>query len=118
MAIWTMEIPGWHPAPLNKLLGSHWGAAARMKSKDKQIIANAVMAYQVPPAFGKRRVSLTIVYPKGKRKHDPDAFFKSLNDALVHSKALFADTSNYIELGSIKYAKGDELTSYVTLEDV
>ena len=114
---WTLNIPGWRPAPLNKIIG-HWGKAHKHKAVDRMVIGNTVAAYGVPPAIGKRRVDLLIVYPKGMRSTDPDSHAKSLHDSLVYCGALRDDTNNYVELGSVEYAKGEALRTIITLTDI
>jgi hypothetical protein len=114
---WTMEIPGWAPAALNQLQG-HWGTKCRLKKLDADTIATAAMAYGVPPATGKRRVSLTIIYPPKQRRHDKDAFWKSMLDALTRCGALKDDGPKWVEFGQPVYARGDELRSFITLEDL
>lgn len=114
---WTLNIPGWRPCSLNDMTG-YWGKRHKIKAKDRDVIGLAVLACGIPKAIGKRRVDLLVVYPKGARSHDPDAFFKSANDALVHSGALRDDTKNYVELGSVEYAKGEVLRTVITLTDL
>lgn len=116
--IWTLCIPGWHPTPLNKLLTSHWAAAGRLKDKDKLIVGNAVRAYSIPPADTKRRVELTVIYPKGQRMFDKDAFDKSLHDALVTTGAIKNDSPAWLEAAEPVYARGDSLCSYITIQEV
>lgn len=114
---WTLNIPGWRPQPLNKIMG-HWGKAHKLKSQDRTTIACANMGYSIPPAIGKRRVDLLIVYPKGMRSTDPDSHWKSVCDALVYCHCLRDDTKNYVELGSVEYAKGESLRTVITLTDL
>lgn len=114
---WTMNIPGWRPAPLNKLMG-HWGKSHKMKSTDRMVIDNTATAYGIPNATGKRRVDLLIIYPKGMRSTDPDSHWKSLLDALTCCGVLRDDTKNYVELGSVEYAKGEVLRTIITVTDV
>ena len=115
--IWTLEVPGWVPCELNKLLG-HWGNAASRKKHDREIIARAVLAYAVPPATCKRIVSLLIVLPKGQRAYDPDAPWKSLLDALVSAGALKNDSRAWVQAQPVRFARGEGLTTFITLQDV
>lgn len=114
---WTLAIPGWMPTPLNKIVTSHYGKAHRMKNKDKEIIGLAAMVYGVPVADRKRKVSLLIVLSKGQRAPDPDALWKSLNDALVHCGSLRQDSHLWVELGPVEYARGERLCTFVTIEE-
>jgi len=111
-------IPGWHPTPLNKLLRSHWGTAAKLKAKDRKIITTAARAYGVAPAPGRRKVSLFLVLGKGQRAADPDAFWKSTLDALVACGALKDDDRLHVELAPPAFARGDAPATFITLEDV
>jgi hypothetical protein len=117
-AVWTLEVPGWVPTRLNKLLGSHWAAAGRLKDKDANVLATAVMVYGVPKAEGKRRVRLHIVFPKGERAADKDAYHKSLLDGLVKCGAIRNDSHVWVEWEPPTYSRGDAKVTYVTLEDV
>jgi hypothetical protein len=115
---WTLEIPGWMPTPLNKLLHCHWGTASKLKDNDLRVISDALTVYGVPEARAKRSVRLLVVLPKGKRAVDPDALHKSLNDALVRCKALVNDSSRWVQIEQPRFARGEELTTFLTLEDV
>ncbi len=115
---WTLEIPGWMPVPLNKLTGRHWGPGHRRKKHDKEVIALAVALCGIPPATRRRRVSLTVVLGKGDRSPDPDALHKSLRDALVACGALKNDSTKWVEGDDPRFARGRELVSFVTLENV
>lgn len=118
MAVYTLEIPGWHPTPLNKLLNSHWAKAGRMKEADREMVGKACLVYGVQPAICKRRVRLLLVLGKGARACDPDAYQKSLFDALVHAKALRNDNRQWCELTTPRFARGDVAGTFITLEDV
>lgn len=115
---WTLEIPGWMPCPLNTLIGCHWGTASKRKAKDVSVISDALTLYGVPEARVKRSVRLLVVLPKGKRATDPDSLFKSLCDALVRCKALVNDSSRWVEIEQPRFARGEELTTFLTLEDM
>lgn len=115
--IWTLDISGWHPAPLNTLLG-HKMKAHRLKARDRKIIGDAVMAYRVLPADCKRRVTLTLVYAPGERAVDPDASWKSLLDALVASGALRNDSSRWVSYDEPIVLRGEERRCIITLQDV
>lgn len=105
-------IPHWHPTPLNRLKG-HWAVAARMKKADRQMVA-AYFAGQ-PKAERKRRRQLTIILAPGRRKCDPDAYDKALNDALVHAGALVNDSDNWLEISPVKYERGSSSTDWGSL---
>lgn len=107
-------ITNWHPAPLNKMSG-HWATRHRLKRADREIIANSFIGQ--PKAKSKRLLRLTIVLGKGQRGCDPDAYFKSLCDALVHAGMLSDDSRQYVELAPVQYERG-EMASIIELEDI
>lgn len=115
---WTLRIPGWHPAPLNRIMHGHWSNGARLKKTDRQQIALACQVGGVPAAEGRRAVSLLLVLGKGQRACDPDAYQKSLLDGLVHAGALRNDSHNWVEWRNVRYARGDVMEAIITLEDV
>ena len=115
--IWCLHIPGWHPTPLNELMGSH-AKAGRLKAKDREIVSRAVLGYGVAKATAKRRVSLMVVYPPGQRMHDPDAFYKSALDALVATGALHNDSRKWVEWDRPELARGEVLRTFITIQDV
>lgn len=115
---WTMDIPSWSPTPLNKLINSHWGTATKLKAMDKDVIARSKMVGGIPDATCKRRVELLIVHPPGKRFPDPDAFHKSLGDALVHCGLLRNDSHLWVELTQPEFARGESLRTVITLTDL
>lgn len=121
--IYTLEIPGWHPATYNQLhSGRSWGKKHRLKSEDRETIGRAVLAYGVPPATGKRRVRLLLVLAKGQRACDPDAFFKSLLDGLKECGALRSDGPHWVELTTPRYLRvmdeSEDKAAFITLEDL
>ena len=118
MCMWTLEIPGWQPTPLNRLIGYHWATRSKRKVHDAEIVGRAVKVYGIPPATTKRRVSLLVVLPKGKRATDPDSLWKSLLDSLVHAGALKNDSPAWVELAPVRWARGEALETFITLEDM
>jgi hypothetical protein len=110
----TIHIPNFHPTRLNKLLG-HWRVAARLKKNDRSIIQTYCRG--LPAATTKRRVTLTIVLGKRQRGGDPDSYFKSALDGLVHAKQLVDDSKEWCELAPVKYLRGD-MATIIELEDI
>lgn len=96
----------------------HWGSRTRLKSADREQIGTALKVYGVPKADGKRKVSILIVLPKGKRACDPDALHKSLLDALVQSGGLVNDSKDWMSFTEPVFAKGPYLCSFITLQDM
>lgn len=115
--IWTMDIPGWTPTPLNKLLGSHWAKAGRLKDHDKEIIGRAVKAYGIPTAEERRSVSMLIIHPPGKRFCDKDSQWKSTLDALVHHGAIKNDSHAWVSCEPVEFARGEKLRTIITIQE-
>lgn len=112
-------IPRWHPTPLNKLLTNHWSEGARLKKNDKHMVSMYAREHRTAGPIGKRRVTLSIVLGKGQRKCDPDAYWKSLLDALVHAKQLINDNDAGVELGPVQFRRQREKWgSLIVLEDL
>ena len=98
-----IQIPNWHPTPLNKLLGD-WRVSSKRKKADRNLIA--CYTHHLPKAGQKRRVTLTIILGKGQRGCDPDAYWKSLLDALVHAGQLNDDSPKWCELAPVQFERG------------
>lgn len=110
----TLWIPRWHPTPLNRLLGNYH-KAGQLKRADRDMVAAYARLARIPKAPGKRRVQLEIVLGRGQRKHDPDAFWKSLLDAMVHAKVLINDTDRWVVCDPVIYSRDWEWGSRITL---
>jgi hypothetical protein len=102
----TLELPGYIPTPINKLLGN-WKNQFR-KSRDREVIGHAGMLYDSLIATDPRTVDLTIIWPKGRRSHDPDANWKTVCDSLVQCGLLVNDSDRYCKLGKVRYAKSSD----------
>lgn len=116
VAAQELFIPCWHPIALNKLMG-HWAERAKRKAGDRAIIWGE--SYGARRATGKRRVSLEIILGHKQRGCDPDAYWKSLLDALVHAKLLINDNRQNCELGPVTFSRdAKRWGTRVTLEDL
>ncbi len=74
---------------------------------------------KIPPATGKRRVSLHVTLGKGMREFDADAPWKSLNDALKHAKLIIDDSCEYIEQGPVTFSRNPKAWgTVIRLEDL
>jgi len=108
-------ILGWHPAALNQYIGKKWYVGHKLKKLDKYMIRAHTL--NLPKAKTKRRVDLHIMLGKGQKKRDPDAYWKSLLDALVHAKMLTDDNHAGVELGAVSYSRG-KMATLIVLTDL
>ena len=117
MGTWTLTIERWHPATVNELLRSV-RTRIRRKKLDREVIMAYTWQQKIPKAQGKRRLSLHIVMGKGQRGADPDAYFKSLNDACVCSGLLVDDSRRYVELTPVTFSRDwQHWGTVLTVED-
>ena len=102
-------IPRWHPTPLNKLLRNYW-VAARLKKVDRDMIGWAFKADHPNnrACNEKKLITLTIILQKGKRGCDPDAYWKSTLDALVHAGAIANDSHLWVQLAPVDFKRADD----------
>lgn len=109
MAMHEIIINDYHPTTLNKLMASHWAVANKLKKRDKVEIRYA--SNHVPKALGKRRVELIIELGKGQRGADPDAYSKTVGDALVAAGLLVNDSHKWVEWSPVQYERGKKKTT-------
>ncbi len=115
--MWTITIPDWHPAKLNELLGD-WRKRERLKKGDRFLVAYYCREQNLPVALGRRRVSLLLTLKPRQRGGDPDAYWKSLLDALVICGCLRDDSRHGVELGEVRFERGPAASTTITLEDL
>lgn len=117
--IHRIEIHSWRPYRDNQIAGGiHWAVRNERKNSDKTMVAWHVKAQDVPPALGKRRVSLEITLTGRQKEADPLAYAKSLLDSLVACRMLVDDNSQFVEWVPPVYTKGEELKTVIVLEDL
>lgn len=115
---YTVTIPGWHPTRLNQLL-RNWGKEHRLKSKDRGIVGSyCLLSARIPPAMGKRRVTLTIVLGKGQRGGDVDSYHKSLLDSLKACHMITDDNQQGAELAPVQFKRAPLPGTVIELEDL
>jgi Holliday junction resolvase RusA-like endonuclease len=115
---YVIDIPNWHPTPLNKLLG-HWRTSAKRKKQDREMVWAYSKQAKIPlNSSTKRSIELTIVLGPKQRACDPDAYWKSCLDALVHAMAIWDDSHEYCELLPIKFERGTRKATRILLRDV
>ena len=117
----TLWIAAWHPSTLNQHNSSnHWSKRARLKASDRDIIAYAAKQSRLVSSEQPRKVGLHLILGKGQRACDPDAFWKSLLDALVLCGMLRGDTARFCTMGPVCYSRsmGNHWGTIITLEDL
>ncbi len=117
---YTLHIPRWHPCTVNQLYAGHWARRARLKKADRDVVRLYGSLSNIPPAETARRVGLTVILRPGRRAPDPDAFTKSLADALVLSGLLVNDSPKWVEHEPVRYERGTaaDWGSRITLTDL
>lgn len=108
-------IPNHHPAALNQYIGKHWSVGHKLKRLDKEMVLS--YSRHIVPASTKRRVDFTIILGRGQKARDPDAYTKSLGDALVHAGMLVDDSHKWVEWGNVEYLRGIKAT-IITLTEI
>lgn len=116
---WVLEIPRWRPATLNELTkrGNHW-SAARLKKRDREMVAGYAAKLGLPPATTKRRVTMLQVRAGKQRPIDDDNAWKSVLDALVQCRLLVDDKPEWLERMPLEQEKGPRKLTRITLEDL
>ncbi len=115
---WTIRIPGWHPTSVNKLIGGHWSIGRKKKKADMAVIGLYVQRCGIPPAVGKRKVSVHFVLAPKQRASDPDNVCKVLFDGLVHAGAIRDDNRKWIEQTPPTFSRGAERVTFITVEEI
>jgi Holliday junction resolvase RusA-like endonuclease len=118
MPAWTVEIPGWTPPSLNRLLYKHWSLTRRLKRKAMDTVHLACRVAEVPPATGKRRVSITVTTPNRAHFMDVDNIPKTVLDGLRQAGAILDDKAEFCALGLVQALKGREKGTVIILEDL
>lgn len=121
--IHVMTIHGWVPARINQILGNRRKGSA-LKRRDRYRIANEQRFRPIPEATGRRRVTIEITWARGDRPGDPDAYQKSVHDALKKAKLIKDDTIAWVQLTEPVYLplnprdRTDKRMTRIILEDV
>ncbi len=118
MATEKLTIPHWHPTRLNQMMGGHWSKGHRLKRVDRDLVASYASLSGLRPTTRRRQVSLELTLKPRQRAGDPDAYWKSLLDALVHAKVLHQDSHKWCQLGEVTFKRGPYESTTITLEDV
>ena len=112
----TITLDG-HTATANELNKSV-RLKIQLKKRDRQWIGLACKSQDIPVATVKRRVQIIVILEPGQRGADPDAFFKSLADALKQAGAIKNDSAKWVEWPPVQYERGKKPGMRIVLEDV
>lgn len=108
----------WHPARLNELLNVHWAKAAKRKKADRDMLFVCCHNQGVTVAKRKRLVEMTIRLAPKQRAGDPDCYWKSTLDALVHCGAIKNDSHKWVELAPVKFERAESKSTTIYLTDL
>ncbi len=114
----TLEIPDFLPTSLNVLLALHWSRRNRRKQGDADVIGHYFRESGIPPAIGKRRVSVKLVLAGRAKAGDHDNRLKSLLDGLRDCRAIVDDKPTLCEVGGFTAERGPRRMTLVELEDM
>ncbi len=116
-APYILEIPGYLPLSLNRLMRSR-----KLRMSEPKRAADhftlAALVFRVPKATGKRRVSLVFTVQKGKPKPDPDNLVKVVLDGLVKAGVLVDDSDEWCQLGGIRMEVGKHPKTMAIVEEM
>lgn len=114
--VYTLPLEG-HTARYNEFKGNRW-KESRLKKRDREWVAIIAKSYGIPPAIGKRRVSVEVILGPRQRSGDEDNWDKSLRDALKQAKLIKDDSPKWLEWERIKFVRGKAPAMRIRLEDV
>jgi hypothetical protein len=114
----VLVLSGIQPPTLNELTRGKLRDRIRLGKAFRSVVIGMARQHGLVPASGKRRVSIAITLPKGKRAADPDAFYKALGDSLVKANLLVGDSHKWVQWGSVEFLRGSELSTCIYLEDI
>jgi hypothetical protein len=119
MARYVLDLPGFHPTPLNRVRGRHWSREHEAKRRDAIAYGWAAKVADCPRATGPRRVVLHLTgWARGGKLPDRDGFDKVLLDSLVRVGLITDDgPAGLVGRVEVTYERGPVGTR-VVIEDV
>jgi len=96
---------GWRPPLTNEYIRLHWAQKKRVRLHTSNMLHAYMIAHKVPKAEGKRRLQLTLVLGKGRKKGDPDNHWKCLLDAAQDASLLINDSDIGVELLPVRFER-------------
>lgn len=114
----TITIPDWLPPRLNQARGRHWHAEHKLKREAIEFVFFYARLCNVPPATGRRRVTLRVTLEPRRRQPDRDAYDKILLDALTRAGMLLDDSDRGLEgRMEVEFQRGAENKTEIVLEE-
>lgn len=116
--MYTVTIPYWKPASVNRLINAHWTTGSRAKLEAVQMIATYLYKSGVPKATGRRKVDISITQSGRGRTLDPDNLCKVVFDALKSTGYIIDDSSKWLDYTPPVITRGKVTETTITLTDV
>jgi hypothetical protein len=119
----TLFLPDFLPTPLNRLTRGKLRDRIRLGKGDRELIgcyARQQGLHRLERSV-RRRVSLHLVLPAGRRAPDPDSVWKGILDSCKHAGILVDDGPRWLELGTVRYSRsldGETRCTFVLIEDL
>lgn len=84
------------------------------------MVAGYVRLAGVPPATGRRRITLSLVLGRRGKGPDPDGLWEVLLDSLVKCGVLVDDQIEWVDQAPVvfPYARGDKISTTIMIEDI
>lgn len=114
----VLVLDGIQPPTLNQLMRGRIRDRIRLGKQFRTAVMLRAREQFLVLALTKRRVSIAITLPKGKRAADPDAFFKAVGDSLVKANLLVGDSHKWVQWGTVDFLRGESLSTCIYLEDI
>lgn len=106
---WCLELKGWTPPSVNRLLGAHWSKRSKMKREVAGLLKWAAL-FVIPDAKGKRLVSIEVNVPNMSHAPDADNVLKAMLDGCKTAGLIVDDKPKWLALGPVTVQKGARLT--------
>jgi hypothetical protein len=112
-----LELVGDRPPSINEVTKT--GVRAGIRIKRKFFEAISVACNGLAPATGRRRVTIQIELPPGRKRLDEDNVRKYVHDGLKNAKQLVNDSPDWVEAGPIRFfQRAGRLATTIFLEDL
>lgn len=119
MPTYIFSLPDFHLPLINQSRGKHWRHEHDLKMEAIDMLATYALLHSVPPAKGKRKVTITMHGWPGKRRlPDIDAPLKLGLDCLVRAGLLTDDGPDGLAgMPVVEFVRSASKLTVITLED-